>query len=295
MEYYGNVFRPPSEAYSLILQATIGCSHNKCTYCNMYRGEKFIIRKKADLYKDIAEVAFYNPNIKKVFLADGDALMIKTEDLSEILDKLYETFPKLNHVGIYASPKSVLIKTPQELKLLKSKGLTIAYLGVETGSDKVLKDVNKGVGSVEMTKSAIMLKQAGITLSIMILIGIGGREDSAEHIRGTVELINNVSPDYLSFLTLMIPEDTELYKKVIRGEFTPLDPFEGIYEIRNIMAGLEVKNKVIVRSNHASNYINLRGSLPEDKKAMLSALDEALNHRDSYESVIAYKNLHRGF
>lgn len=293
MEYEGNVYRPPSEARSLIVQATVGCSHNKCTFCNMYKDDRFKIKSYDEIRKDLDEMAGYYKEARRIFLADGDALIIKTEELSKIVKYCYEIFPHLERVGIYASAQSVLIKSDEELKNLKDSGIGIAYLGVETGSDKVLKYVNKGVNSADMSRAATRLKKSGITLSVMILLGLGGKSMSDEHVKGSVEIINKINPDFLSFLTLLIPEGTRLYEDVEKGLFIPNSPDDDVREIRDIINGLDVRG-CIVRSNHASNYVSVRGVLNEDKEMILEKLNTFLEDREVFEKTIFYKKMTRG-
>src|SRR5690625_4891019 len=202
MKYEGRLYRPPSEARSLIIQATIGCSHNKCSFCSMYKEKQFRIRKLDDILNDIDTGREQFPNINRIFLADGDALIIKTNELVEILEHIQSSIPKCERIGIYASPKSIMSKSLSELKLLQSRGLNIAYLGLESGSDKVLMDIKKGSTSNEIIKCGRKLKEADISISITLISGIGGKNFWKEHAIESAKAINEINPEYLGLLTL---------------------------------------------------------------------------------------------
>lgn len=292
MIYEGNVFRPPSEAYSLIVQVTIGCSHNKCTFCSMYKDKKFRMRKLEDIKKDLDDMSIYKDQVRRIFFADGDALMMNTESLVEIMRYSYEVFPYLERIGIYASPKSILVKTVDELKILRNEGLKIAYLGVESGFDKVLQNVKKGATSDEIVRCSLMLKEAKITISIMLILGLGGENLREEHIKGSIDVINRINPDYLSFLTLIIEEGTKLYDQVKSGEFKPTSPIDDIREIKEIITGTNLDN-CITRSNHASNYVSVKGTLGEDKEKIIRNLNDFLSDSDMVSRVIGYKDMTR--
>ncbi|MDD3894934.1 MAG: radical SAM protein, partial [Syntrophomonadaceae bacterium] len=227
MRYEGNVFRPPSEARSYILQCTVGCTHNRCTFCAMYKDKKYHVRPMAEIKEDIKMAKRYYHDVEKVFLADGDALAMETTDLIEILEELYKTFPSLNHVGIYASPDSIIEKQIAELTALKAAGLTIAYLGVETGDPDLLIDIRKGVTYEEMVEAGKRIRRAGILLSVTVLLGLAGRTpQAAQHAVNTAKICNEINPDYIGALTLMLVPRTELYRRMERGEFELPGPFE---------------------------------------------------------------------
>ena len=210
--------------------------------------------------------------MEKIFLADGDALIIQTEDLKEILTYIKKLFPECNRVTLYGSPKSILLKTLQELSDLKDLGLSMIYMGVESGDDEVLNDINKGVNSEELIKAAKKIKDANILLSVTVIAGIGGREKSKSHAIRTGEIISSMSPDYLGVLTLMVEEETTLYNKILNKEFELLNDKEILNEIKLLIEHINVKEPVVFRCNHASNYISLSGNLPRDKEKLLNQI-----------------------
>lgn len=276
IKYEGDLYRPPSEALSLIVQATIGCSHNKCTFCSMYKKDKFRIKKTEDIIKDLEIGRKYYPRVKRIFLADGDALIIKTEELKKILVAIEELFPECERVGIYGSPKSILGKSVEELKELNNLGLGIIYLGVETGSDIILKAIKKGVTSEEMIAAGQRVMETDIELSVTLISGIGGTKYTKEHAIESARVMNEINPDYIGLLTLLIEEGTELYNDIRERKFSLLTPKEVLLETREFVKRLELNN-CIFRSNHASNYVSLRGTLMKDKKLILDQIDEGLN------------------
>lgn len=275
MIYEGVVYRPPSEARSLIIQATIGCSHNKCKFCTMYKGKKFRMKKRQEIVDDLIEMHNYYKDVKRIFLADGDALIMKMDDLKYILNKINELYENVQRIGIYASPKSIMTKSVQELKELKSLNLKIAYLGVESGDDEVLEFMNKGVNSDEMLKAALRIKESGIKLSTMILSGLGGKDLYKNHAINSAKLISKIKPDYLSLLTLLVEESSDLNKMIEEDEFKLLNPKEVLDETKIFIENLELE-KTLFRSNHASNYVNLEGVLNEDKSRLLEEISMAL-------------------
>ncbi|WP_026894005.1 radical SAM protein [Clostridiisalibacter paucivorans] len=281
MRYQGAVYRPPSEAYSLIIQVTLGCSHNKCTFCKMFKDKKFKIRKYEDIIEDLISARKYYKRVDRIFLADGDALILKTEDLEKILLKIKELFPECRRVGIYGTPGDIMRKSIDELKRLKELGLKILYLGVESGSDNILKKINKGATSDEMILAGKKVMESGIKLSITIISGLGGISMWEEHAKETGRVISAINPDYLGLLTLLVEPNTELYDEVQRGQFKLLSPKEIVAETKLLLEHLNVSN-CIFRSNHASNYIPLAGTLPQDKENLISLLNEALNSEFDY-------------
>lgn len=280
MRYEGNIFRPPSEARSYILQCTVGCSHNRCTFCSMYKDKKYRVRELEEIMADIRMAKLYYHDVEKVFLADGDALAMATSDLLQVLDALYDNFASLKHIGIYASPDSILNKSVEELSEMKNHGLTIAYLGVETGDKELLKDVRKGVTYEEMVAAGKRIREAGILLSVTILLGLAGRTPKAvDHALNTARICNEINPDYIAALTLMLTPKTELYRRMQKGEFQLPEPFEILEELRIIIENLDVQESEF-RSNHASNYLPIKGRLPEDKKDILSLIDQIIKRND---------------
>lgn len=277
MNYEGILYRPPSEARSLILQITVGCRHNACTFCTMYKDKTFRIKSRSEIKAMITEGLVQNPRAERVFLADGDALAVDTSLLLEILDQLYASFPNLQRVGIYGGPKDILAKTPEELASLKAHGLTIVYLGVESGNSEVLNFVRKGVDPEQMINAGRKLKASGLIVSCTVIIGLGGKALTQAHARDTALVISEIDPQYLGALTLMVEPETPLYEVIQRGEFQLLDPWESLTELRSMLEKLDVSH-CIFRSNHASNYLPLRAALPEDRTSILKTLDTVLEN-----------------
>lgn len=282
MRYEGNIYRPPSEAWSLIVQATVGCSHNKCTFCSMYKKDKFRIRRTDEILEDISTARKNHRQIKRLFLADGDALMIKTEKLVKILNYIKKQIPECERVGIYASPKSIMTKSLNELKTLKESGLGIAYLGLESGSDDILLGINKGASSEEIINEALKLKEAGILLSVTLISGLGGKKAWEKHAKESALVINSINPDYLGLLTLMIEPNTELFEQVSSGDFQVLNPEEVALETLELLKHLDCEG-CIFRSNHASNYLSLKGTLNKDKARMINEIEDALEGSETFK------------
>ena len=287
MRYEGTVYRPPGEWKSYLLQVTVGCSHNACTFCGMYKEKKFRIRPTEEILEDIdmAREHFTDfgsfplgmPSVTRVFLCDGDAIAMDTDDLLTILRRLYEAFPRLERVTTYAGPISTLKKTPEELKALHAGGLGRVYLGVETGWDTLLKKVNKGVNAQQMLEAGLRLKEAGLELWAIVMLGLAGPgEASATHIQKTVEMINAMAPRHLSAMTYMPVEGTPMYQDILAGRFTCLTPREALLETRGLIAGLTV-DPLHITANHPSNYLPIKGGLPEDRDRLLALVDSALN------------------
>lgn len=281
MIYDEPLYRPPSEAYSLIIQVTIGCSHNKCSFCGMYKSKKFRIRSKSDIFRDLEEMAARYNKVRRIFLADGDALVLKTQDLKDILQKIRELFPYCERVGIYATPNDILRKSPEELKTLKEHGIGIVYLGIESGSDRILKDISKGADSRVMIEAGKRLVESGIKLSVTLISGLGGKDGWQEHAKESARVINAINPDYLGLLTLLIEPGTRMYDMVKEGTFKLLSAEEVALETQMLIRNLELEN-CIFRSNHASNYFSLAGTLPHDKGKLLKQLDNVLNNIEDY-------------
>jgi len=279
--YEGTVYRPPSEATSLILQATIGCSHNKCTFCVSFLDKEFRIKSLKEIEMDVKKVLPYYRNEKRIFLADGDALKIPTPDLVGVLEMLHANFPKLERVTIYGSPGNIKHKTVEELRSLKKAGLDMIYIGLETGSDVILKAVKKGANSKSMIEASKKIKESGLKLSVIFILGIGGKERSEEHARETARVLNAMDPEYAGALTLMVVEPAPICKDVEEGRLTILSPKEILSELRKLVEGLGL-TKCMFRVNHASNYAPIGGTLPEDKDDILHQIDEALE-RTSYK------------
>ena len=275
IQYEGTLYRPPSEANSLILQATIGCSYNRCTFCAMYRDKRFRVRPLDELRREIHWAAQNAGPVRKVFLADGDALIAKASFLEALLDELQTSFGTLARVSVYASPQSLQVRSEEEMGRLREKGLSLYYLGIESGSDRVLEHLDKGVDAKEMVRVANKAHRAGVKLSTMVLLGAGGREGSSEHARESARVVNAIQPRFVSTLVMTPVENTPLHEEWQRGEVDQLAPLELARELREFLAALEL-DASIFRSNHASNYLSVAGNLPKDRAAMLDALDRVL-------------------
>lgn len=276
MRYHGNVIRPPSEANSYILQITYGCSHNRCTFCGTYRDKPFSVRPMAEIMQDIELARGMIPGARRVFLADGDALVLSMDRLLSILEALGGSFPRLERVGIYANARDLLAKTADELAILRRKGLGIVYLGLESGSDAVLQDVQKGATAGEMVKAVHRAKASGMEVSVIGILGIAGPSGSEEHARATARVVSEMDPQYLAMLTLMLVPGTELHQQWEGGAFELLDPLAMLVELRKVIQHLDGLTNCVFRTNHASNYLPLRGTLPRDKAALLAAIEGAL-------------------
>jgi radical SAM superfamily enzyme YgiQ (UPF0313 family) len=274
--YAEPVFRPPSEGQSLLLQATIGCSNNTCTFCGSNLIKKFGIRPLEEIEEDILEArSLYGEEIRRVFLLDSNALCMKTEDLLELLNLLYAVFPHLERVGVYACAADAIRKSEEDLLKLHKAGLKIAYLGVESGDDVILEKVQKGVNAEQTIQGCKKIMNAGIILSVTIILGLGGRERWRENATETAKVLNCIDPLYVGALTLMVVPGTPLHREVQEGKFQVLNSQEILQEMRLLVENLELTNCVF-RSNHASNYLPLGGTLPHDKKDLLSVIDLAL-------------------
>ena len=272
MQYEGTVYRPPSEARSLIVQVTVGCAHNTCTFCTMYKDKKFKIRPLADILADFDEAAMlYGGHIRRIFLADGDALIVKTEMLIQILTYIWEKFPNLERVTAYGTTQDILHKSEEELMQLKAAGLDMVYMGIESGDPQVLKDVKKGVTREEMIEAGRKLKSCGILCSATLISGLGGRQRLREHAIASASLISAIKPDYVGFLTLMIDPQAPVYSKIVSGELELLNPEDVVEEMKLFLQHVDSEGTVF-RSNHASNYVILKGTLNEDIPSMLAYL-----------------------
>lgn len=275
MRYEGRVFRPPSEAYSLIVQVTVGCSHNKCTFCDMYKEKRFHLRKLEDVLEDFNIARRQYRYIERVFLADGDALIRKTEDLAAILKHIRKVIPECRRVTSYGSPKSILTKSPEDLQLLHSLGLEMIYLGLESGNEQVLKHINKGVTVEDIVRAGQMVKDAGMKLSVTAISGLGGTEMWKEHAIDTAKAFSRMKPDYIGLLTLMFEGDVPLRRECEEGKFHLLTAPQVAKETLLMLEHIDSEGSVF-RSNHASNYLTLKGTLNRDREAMCEQIRTAL-------------------
>jgi radical SAM superfamily enzyme YgiQ (UPF0313 family) len=279
MRYEGTIYRPPSEADSLILQVTIGCSHNRCTFCGSFKDKKFRVRSLDEIKLDIEEAKAYGRYIKKVFLADGDALIIPQERLVAIVEAVHDAFPKLERIGIYGNAKSILKKSVDDLKRLKELGVGIIYLGVESGDQVTLDRVNKGTTLEKMEAAATRVKEAGISLSVTVLLGLGGVERSRIHAEETGKFLSRINPDYAGALSVILVPGTKLAEEVQNGTFQVPDPYMLLEELATMIRNTNVQHTFFA-SNHASNYLPVKAWLPEEKEKTLKAIENVLKRRD---------------
>ncbi len=275
MHYEGNIIRPPSEANSILLQVTVGCSRNKCTFCGTYRAERFRIKPDSIIMADTEFAARYCRQQRRIFLCDGDALIIPQKRLLKILQAIQERLPWVTRVGAYANAKSLNMKSPAELQALKAHGLGIAYMGLETGDDVTLKKINKGASAEYMIAMGKKARAAGIKLSITVLLGIAGRQRSRIHATQTGRVLSAVDPEYVGALSLMLIPGTPLFDDHQAGDFPLLEPKEMLAELRTMIAGTNL-SRGLFHANHASNYLPIRARLPRDKERTLELIDQAL-------------------
>ena len=275
MHYSGAVYRPPSEAHSLIVQCTLGCSHNKCAFCIMYKEKQFSINPVEQVLSDLAEARSYYARIERIFLADGDALILPMDYLLKVLDFIKEHFPECERVSAYASTKALMKKTDAELEALRAHGLQMVYVGLETGLEPLLKKYDKGVTAEEIVEHSLRAKAAGMTLSVTAINGMGGREQSEEHALATAAALSRITADDVAMLTLRVYSGTPLHDWIERGELTMLGPQELAAENRVILQHIDSDGSVF-RSNHASNYLPLKGTLNRDRDALIEQIDKAL-------------------
>jgi radical SAM superfamily enzyme YgiQ (UPF0313 family) len=275
MHYEGNIIRPPSEANSILLQVTVGCSRNKCTFCGTYTGERFRIKPDAVIMEDIDFAAHYSRRQRRLFLCDGDALIIPQKRLLKILQTIEKRLPWVTRVGAYANAKSLDMKTLEELKSLKTHGLGIVYMGLETGDDVTLKRINKGAMSEKMIAMGRKAKEAGLKLSITVLLGIAGRRRSLIHAQETGRVLSAIDPDYVGALSLMLIPGTPLFEDYQSAKFSLIEPDEMLAELRTMVAATNL-SRGLFHANHASNYLPIKARLPKDKETTLNLIDQAL-------------------
>lgn len=275
MHYQGPIYRPPSEADSVLLQVTTGCSHNKCNFCGMYKGQRFTIKPDEVIFADIDYAARHFPHARRLFLCDGDALILPQPRLLAILERIKSRLPLLTRVGIYANSKSLKSKTVEDLQDLRRLGLGIAYMGLESGDDLTLTGINKGATSAQMIAMGKKAKTAGIRLSMTVLLGIAGAARSKIHAVETGRVLSAIDPDYVGALSLMIEPGTLLHAEYQAGRFAMPEPLAILRELRTMIAATELSSGLF-HANHASNYLPIRAKLPEEKSKTLALIDQAL-------------------
>ena len=275
MRYKGKVYRPPSEAYSLIVQVTYGCSHNGCAFCDMYDDKHFAMRPMEEIREDFELARQVYRRVERVFLADGDALMRRTAELLQILGLAYGLFPECERVTCYASPTSLHIKSEEDLRLLREHGLTMVYMGLESGCDEVLEKMNKGHDAASIVAAGQKARRCGMELSVTAISGLGSRELMTQHAIGTARALSAMKPEYIGLLTLMVERGTPLERWVREGSFTVLGPMEVLQETELFLQHIDSEGSVF-RMNHASNYLTLKGTLNRDREALLAKVQQGL-------------------
>ncbi len=291
MDYDEPIFRPPAEANSLIFQVTLGCSWNKCAFCEMYTSKQFKAKKEEEVIREIKNAALVYPEVRKIFLADGNAMVLSTRKLLSILSTINKNFPRLHRVSTYALPKDISSKSLDELVDLKNAGLKLLYVGIESGDDEILKLVNKGETYDSTVEGLLKAKQAGIKLSVMIINGLAGLKYSKQHVINSAKILNEIQPEFASTLTLMLPYGLEWYKKRFAGTFIEMNTVDLMKEMELFIENTELIT-TIFRSNHASNYLVLKGTLSRDKKRLLQEIRYAI---DNPEKVELREEWERGF
>ncbi len=273
------LYRPPSEANSIIFQVTLGCSFNKCSFCNMYRTKEYSERPWEEIKSEIDIVSKSFPQTERIFLADGDAINLSTEKLVQILDYIKEKFPNLARISCYAMPKNLLQKSPDELTLLNSKGLDMLYIGIETGNDILLKKITKGATSKSIIDACNRAKKSGFIISCMIILGIGGKKYSMDHMKETARVVSDVSPNFLAALTLIIEDGVyDEFMKKFSEPFETLDDTMILNELELLLNNINPISPIVFRTNHASNVYSIGGNLPDDKEKMLAVVRSLKEH-----------------
>lgn len=280
IEYEEPLFRPPSEAGSLILQITLGCTWNKCAFCEMYTSKRFSVKKEEDIIAEINAVAEVQPSIRKIFLADGNPMALAPGKILAVLNAINNAFPKVRRVSTYANPRDILAKTTEELIELKNAGLKLIYVGIESGDDVILKMTNKGETSSSITEGLLKAKEVGIKLSVMILNGLGGLKYTEQHAVNSAKILNRIQPEYASVLVLSFPFGLDHYTKRFHGNYHAMNITELLREMEIFISNTELEG-TIFRSNHASNYLELSGVLSKDKNNFLEKIRSAINNPGS--------------
>jgi len=282
LNYVEPVYRPPSEAKSLIFQVTLGCSFNQCSFCDMYRNKEYSEKTWDEAKAEIDLMAKQLPDTTRIFLADGDALNISAEYMVQIVEYLYSSFPKLDRVSCYAMPMNLLKKTPEELKKMREAGLKMLYLGIESGSDIILKKITKGATAETIIKACRKAIETGFTLSCIIILGLGGKTHSKEHIKETARVVSASSPHYLGTLTLILETGVKQeFLTKFGEEFHPINDEEALIELHDLVEQIDVKEKMLFRANHGSNAYNIAGTFPDEKNAMLEKISWLKEHPEN--------------
>ena len=282
LNYAEPVYRPPSEAKSLIFQVTLGCSFNQCSFCDMYRNKEYSEKTWDEAKAEIDLMAKQLPDTTRIFLADGDALNISADYMVQIVEYLYSSFPKLERVSCYAMPMNLLKKTPEELKKMHEAGLKMLYLGIESGSDIILKKITKGATAETIIKACRKAIKAGFTLSCIIILGLGGKTYSKEHIKETARVVSASSPHYLGTLTLILETGVKQeFLTKFGEEFHPINDEEALIELHDLVEQIDVKEKMLFRANHGSNAYNIAGTFPDEKNTMLEKISWLKEHPEN--------------
>ena len=283
MRYEGNIFRPPSEAYSLLVQVTIGCTHNKCTFCSMYKDKKFRVRDLNEVLEDLQWARNHYRRVERIFLCDGDALALTNSKLMPILNFIKEKFPECERVTSYGRATDVLRKSAEEMKELYDAGLTMVYIGAESGSDKVLQDICKGETRQQLIDGVKHIEACGMQASVTFISGLAGRDGWEDHAIQTGTMISEMEPSYVGLLTLMLDPIVPMAKDIESGKMQLLSAEEVMAETLLMLKNTNVTKKCVFRSNHASNYVSLRGNLPDDKERMMALVREAMDNHDMFK------------
>lgn len=282
MRYEGDIYRPPSEAYSLLVQVTIGCTHNKCTFCKMFKDKKFRVRNLDEVFEDLAWARRRYSRVERMFLCDGDALALSNKRLMPILKYISDNFPECERVTIYGRATDVLKKTDEEMRELYEAGLTMVYIGAESGSDKVLKDICKGETRQELIDAVRKIEVCGMQSSVTFISGLAGKDGWEDHAIQTGTMISEMEPSYVGLLTLIVEPSVPMAKDIESGKLKLLSPDEVMAETLLMLENTNVTKKCVFRSNHASNYVSLRGDLPDDKEKMMNMLRKAMKNHDMF-------------
>ena len=279
LNYHGPMYRPPSEGKSLIFQVTLGCSFNECSFCDMYRSKEYSERSWEEVKGEIDLMVKQVPDTTRIFLADGDALNLSTDYMIKIVEYLYKNFPELERVSCYAMPMNILKKTPDELKRMNDAGLNMLYLGIETGSDIILKKITKGATSATIIRACRKAIETGFTLSCIMILGLGGRNYSKEHIKETARVVNESSPHYLGTLTLILETGVkEEFLTKFDEPFHEINDEEALAELHDLVEQINVKEEMVFRANHGSNAYNIAGTFPDEKEMMLRKISWYKDH-----------------